>query len=134
MCPDDVCFSDSSSCRVDSYEKVKENEIVEALQERVQTIVGMELMYPNGFPLGLLGPNKNAGYLHILTKKGGDHERKQWQGITGRVKQLLKEELKDHGQHFERIEQKIQRVETKIDGKFATIDQKIEQILSMLSQ
>eukprot|EP01046_Picozoa_sp_COSAG06_P027234 COSAG06_NODE_2393_length_6959_cov_2.624781_4_plen_57_part_00 len=28
----------------DSYEKVKENEIVEALQERAKMIVGMELL------------------------------------------------------------------------------------------
>ena len=60
------------------------------------------------------------------------------QGITGRVKQLLKEELKGTEQKIdhklEKVEQKIQSVETKIDGKFATIDQKMEQILSMLSK
>ena len=35
----------------DSYEMVKENEIVEALHERAKIIVDFELLYPRGFPL-----------------------------------------------------------------------------------
>ena len=48
---------------------------------------------PNGFPF--LGAHKYGRYLHILTPAGADGahgEAQQWEGITGRVKQLVKQD------------------------------------------
>ena len=80
----DAFFFLTQSCvESDSYEKVKENEVVEALKERAETIVDMELLYPTGFPLGLLGKHKYAPFLHMLAKmdEGEAHEQ-PWQGPT----------------------------------------------------
>ena len=82
-----VCLCSCS----DSYEKVKENEIVEALHERAKIIVDFELLYPTGFPF--FDGHAYGDYMHILTACDPDSEKQEWRGITGRVKQLLALEI-----------------------------------------
>ena len=139
---------------IDSYEKVKENETVEALHERAKMIVNMELLCenyfthaapttvfvqiprhhetehtcwsdPNGCPF--LGPHKYKSYLHILTKAdpSGSEYVQPWEGITGRVKFLVKKETKESEVRvIEANAQAIQAVEKKLEG--------IEQMLAKL--
>ena len=73
----------------DSYEKVKESERVQALRERAQIIVEAELTRPSW--------HKYHKYMHIaeaadIASDTGMSPSLEWEGITGRVKQLLKAE------------------------------------------
>lgn len=66
----------------DSYEKVKENEAVHALHERAKMIVEMELQHPSWHTF--------HEFMHVA--EAADEDSKpapEWEGITGRVKQLL---------------------------------------------
>ena len=66
----------------DSYEKVKENEAVHALHERAKMIVDMELQHPSWHTF--------CEFMHVI--EAADEDSKpapEWEGITGRVKQLL---------------------------------------------
>ena len=70
----------------DSYGKVKESERVQALRERAQIIVEAELAHPSW--------HKYHTYMHIAeaADKASEtvtSESLEWEGITGRVKQLL---------------------------------------------
>eukprot|EP01052_Picozoa_sp_SAG31_P028870 SAG31_NODE_2824_length_5038_cov_3.060336_1_plen_100_part_00 len=68
-------------------EKVKENERVEALRERAQIIVESERTIPSS--------HCYQKYMHIVqaTNSTNAAGHLEWEGITGRVKQLL--ELQD---------------------------------------
>eukprot|EP01052_Picozoa_sp_SAG31_P016135 SAG31_NODE_1058_length_10121_cov_14.446617_6_plen_125_part_00 len=69
----------------DSYEKVKENERVEALRERAGIIVDMELKHPSWHVW--------HDYMHIVeasSLEDASTEATEWAGITGRVKELLR--------------------------------------------
>ena len=73
----------------DSYGKVKESERVQALRERAQIIVEAELTRPSW--------HKYHKYMHIaeaadIASDTGMSPSLEWEGITGRVKQLLKAE------------------------------------------
>ena len=70
----------------DSYGKVKESERVQALRERAQIIVEAELAHPSW--------HKYHAYMHIVeaadkASETGTSPSLEWEGITGRVKQLL---------------------------------------------
>ena len=69
----------------DSYEKVKESERVQALRERAQIIVGAERTNPSW--------HKYHKYMHIAEpadiSTSDAQKNVEWEGITGRVKQLL---------------------------------------------
>ena len=69
----------------DSYEKVKESERVQALRERAQIIVEAERTHPSW--------HKYHRYMHIAEaadiSSSGARRDMEWEGITGRVKQLL---------------------------------------------
>ena len=70
----------------DSYGKVKESERVQALRERAQIIVEAELTRPSW--------HKYHKYMHIaeaadIASDTGMSPSLEWEGITGRVKQLL---------------------------------------------
>ena len=69
----------------DSYEKVKESEWVQALRERAQIIVEAERTHPSW--------HKYHRYMHIAEaadiSSSGARRDMEWEGITGRVKQLL---------------------------------------------
>ena len=69
----------------DSYEKVKESERVQALRERAQIIVEAERTNPSW--------HKYHKYMHIAEaadiSTSGAQNNLEWEGITGRVKQLL---------------------------------------------
>ena len=70
----------------DSYEKVKENEKVHALHERANMVVDMELQHP--------GWHTFSKYMHVAEAADEDSEpAPEWEGITGRVKQLLRKEV-----------------------------------------
>ena len=73
----------------DSYEKIKESERVHALKERAQIIVEAERTYPSW--------HKYHRYMHIVEaadiSTSGPPSDLEWEGITGRVKQLLKEQV-----------------------------------------
>ena len=110
----------------DSYEKVKESERVEALRERARIIVEAERTHP--------GRHNYYRYMHFVEAADSSEPAPQeWEGITGRVKQLNEEQER-------RIEEKIDKkndevmaeikrleasVDSKIDGK---IDGKIEEV------
>ena len=66
----------------DSYEKVKEKEAVHALHERAKMIMEMELQHPSWHTF--------CDFMHVI--EAADEDSKptpEWEGITGRVKQLL---------------------------------------------
>ena len=67
----------------DSYEKVKESERVEALRERAQIIVEAELSSRHR--------HKYHKYMHFVDATDSSElvSFEHWDGITGRVKQLL---------------------------------------------
>jgi len=70
----------------DSYGKVKESERVQALRERAQIIVEAELTRPSW--------HKCHKYMHIaeaadISSDTGVSPSLEWEGITGRVKQLV---------------------------------------------
>ena len=74
-------------CVAVTDEKVKENERVEALRERAQIIVESECTHPSS--------HHYHKYMHIVQAADLTSATRQpeWEGITGRVKQLL--ELQD---------------------------------------
>ena len=129
---------------------VKENEIIEALHEQAKIIVDMELLCayiqptafitlqcvtlrlapvdPNGFPF--LGAHKYGRYLHILTPAGADGahgEIPKWEGITGRVKQLVKQET-------DRLEVQMRSLNAKMAANDAKMDAKMDAILELLKR
>jgi hypothetical protein len=69
----------------DSYEKVKESERVQALRERAQIIVEAERTHPS--------LHKYHTYMHIAeaadVSASGAGRSLEWEGVTGRMKQLL---------------------------------------------
>ena len=95
-----------------------------------------------------MGPSKYGRYLHILTLVGADGahgESQQWDGITGRVKHLVKQDndrlmgvvernnaLRD--EMDERLGNKIKDVDTKVDEmakKIKDVDKKMEKMEKM---
>eukprot|EP01050_Picozoa_sp_SAG11_P001392 SAG11_NODE_60_length_19094_cov_26.549566_7_plen_124_part_00 len=114
--------SDLNSCRsclLGVDEKVKENERVEALRERAQIIVESERTIPDS--------HQYHKYMHVVqtTDSSSDITEPQWEGITGRVKQLL--ELQD-----ERVNQLLklqddrlnERMRQLLNNKFESLDSK----------
>ena len=71
----------------DSYEKVKESERVEALRERAQIIVEAELSSRHR--------HKYHKYMHFVDATDSSElvSFEHWDGITGRVKQLLQGQM-----------------------------------------
>jgi hypothetical protein len=66
----------------DSYEKVKENETVHALHERAKMIVEMEVQHPSWHTF--------YEFMHVVEAADEDSQQTpEWEGITGRVKQLI---------------------------------------------
>ena len=116
--------------------KVKEKERVEALRERAQIIVESERTHP--------GSHQYHKYMHIVqaTDSSNAIEQLEWEGITGRVKQLL--ELQDERvKHMfelqdERVNERVQqlleshglRVEQYLDNKFELFENKLQRALS----
>lgn len=103
-------------------EKVKENERVEALRERAQIIVESERTRP--------GSHRYHKYMHIVLAADSNNvtEELQWEGITGRVKQLL--ELQDERvkkllqSQDQRSENMLKAIESRLDAKLVAIDRK----------
>ena len=101
----------------DSHEKVKESERVEALRERAQIIVEAEKTHPTR--------HKYHKYMHFVEAADSSGPAPQeWEGITGRMKQLL--EVQD---------KKIDEINGKIDALQAAqddINKNMEKILEIL--
>ena len=100
-------------------EKVKENERVEALRERAQIIVESERTHP--------GAHQYHKYMHIAQATDASDGMKQleWEGITGRVKQLL--ELQD-----ERVNRKLELLGGELAQIKREVNSKLELILDRL--
>ena len=95
----------------DSYEKVKESERVQALRERAQIIVEAERTNPSW--------QKYHKYMHIAEaadiSTSDAQKNLEWEGITGRVKQLL--EMQTAEAKVERAELKAETAEVKAELK-----------------
>ena len=93
----------------DSYEKVKESERVQALRERAQIIVEAERTNPSW--------HKYHKYMHIAVpadiSTSDAQKNVEWEGITGRVKQLL--EIQTAEVKAETAEAKVERAELKAE-------------------
>ena len=117
----------------DSYEKVKESERVQALRERAQIIVEAELTRPSW--------HKYHKYMHIaeaadIASDTGMSPSLEWEGITGRVKQLLKAEnskikteLQEAKAELQEVKATLATLESKFDSTHEAIDAKLEAIL-----
>ena len=137
----------------DSYEKVKESERVQALRERAQIIVEAELTRPSW--------HKYHKYMHVVEAADSSHNRTasvEWEGITGRVKQLLEmqdrradskldsklavmQEAMDSKQEVidskleamdSKLDRKLEAVDRKLDSKFEAMDGKLDNVISTL--
>ena len=117
----------------DSYGKVKESERVQALRERAQIIVEAELTRPSW--------HKYHKYMHIaeatdIASDTGMSPSLEWEGITGRVKQLLKAEnskikteLQEAKAELQEVKATLATLESKFDSTHEAIDSKLEAIL-----
>ena len=100
----------------DSYGKVKESERVEALRERAQIIVEAERTNPHH--------HNYHQYMHFVEAAESPLELapQEWEGITGRMKQLLDVQER-------RVEQKIDGIENKV----MELDAKMREIQGLLT-
>jgi hypothetical protein len=102
----------------DSYEKVKESERVEALQERARIIVEAERAHPSW--------NKYHKYMHIVEAADSSQDRTagvEWEGITDRVKQLL--EMQDRRtKHLLEMQDSTQ--DSKLEAVREAVESKLE--------
>ena len=118
----------------DSYEKVKESERVQALRERAQIIVEAELTRPSW--------HKYHKYMHIaeaadIASDTGMSPSLEWEGITGRVKQLLKAENSkikaELAANQANVTKELEALESKFDSAHEAMDAKLEAILGHLA-
>ena len=110
----------------DSYGKVKESERVQALRERAQIIVEAELTRPSW--------HKYHKYMHIaeaadIASDTGMSPSLEWEGITGRVKQLLKAENSKIKTELQEAKAELQEVKATLAANQANVDAKLEAIL-----
>ena len=109
----------------DSYEKVKESERVQALRERAQIIVEAERTYPSW--------HKYHRYMHIAEAAdiSSDAQRSlEWEGITGRVKQLL--EMQSAEAKAETAAVKAETAEI-IEAKTAEVKAELAEVKALLA-
>ena len=107
----------------DSYEKVKESERVEALRERAQIIVEAERTHQSW--------HKYHRYMHFVEAADLSEPRPQeWEGITGRVKQLLDDKVCEV-QH--KIEDKIDKKNDEMTAKIMDIKAEMRGIKDLLA-
>jgi hypothetical protein len=103
----------------DSYGKVKESERVQALRERAQIIVEAELTRPSW--------HKYHKYMHIaeaadIASDTGMSTSLEWEGITGRVKQLLLP-----------IKAELQEVKTTLAANQANVTKELAELKTLLA-
>ena len=97
----------------DSYEKVKEHEKVNALHERAKMIVEMELQNPSFHTF--------FEFMHVV--EAADEDSKpalEWEGITGRVEQLL-----------EPLGNKVQQLDGRMDEMTGKLDETTDKLDEM---
>eukprot|EP01047_Picozoa_sp_COSAG01_P034425 COSAG01_NODE_2584_length_7418_cov_4.468643_5_plen_1380_part_01 len=117
----------------DSYEKVKENENLHALHERAKIIVEMEQQHPSWHTF--------HEFMHVI--EAADEDGKpvpEWEGITGRVKQLL--ELESRKIKNERsleiktvrdeLTGKVDELRDELTGKVDELTGKVDEIGDLL--
>ena len=90
-----------------------------------------------------MGPHKYGRYLHILTPEASDeqHGAQPWEGITGRVKHLQKQEtnkimteMKSSNAAMNlRIDETRKAVEAKLENQLGDVQQQLKSIEAMLS-
>ena len=119
----------------DSYEKVKERERVEALRERAQIIVEAERRHPSR--------HNYHEYMHFVEAADSSGPAPQeWEGITGRMKQLLQvqgrrtdeveEKIEQVDEKLDHVDEKLDNVENKIDDKIGEVKAEMRKINSLL--
>ena len=119
----------------DSYEQVKESEIVEDRKGRARLVVEHERLWPaeNVFPR----------FMHVLRPaEGGEEEVQPWEGVAGKMKQVedrltarleglaaenaeLEEKL---SKHEENLNKKLSEMREELDTKLTTVLQKLEEM------
>ena len=112
----------------DSYEKVKEHDKVEALHERAKMIVEMELQHPNWHTF--------CEFMHVVEAADEDSKPAQeWQGIIGRVKQLL-EPLATHtkatNSKVQQLEQGIAEVRQEMAGRMDEMAGRMDEMRDLM--
>ena len=129
----------------DSYEKVKESERMQALRERAQIIAEAERTHPSW--------HRYHRYMHIAEaadiSSSGARRDLEWEGITGRVKQLLAvqtaevegrrvdskfaEAKVDTQSKFEELKSHVDSNSHVMDSKFVAMDSKLEEVKGLLN-
>ena len=110
----------------DSYEKVKESERVQALRERAQIIVEAERTHPSW--------HKYHRCMHIAEVadiSSSDAQRNvEWEGITGRVKQLLEIQTAEvEAKTAAVIEAKTAEVKAEVKAKTAELKTETAEVI-----
>ena len=80
------------------------------------------------------GSHKYHKYMHIARLTGSSNANKHgWEGITGRVKQLLESQDERVDKRVQRLlESQDVRVEQLLDSKFELLENKMQMILGTL--
>ena len=113
----------------DSYGKVKESERVQALRERAQIIVEAELTRPSW--------HKYHKYMHIaeaadIASDTGMSPSLEWEGITGRVKQLLKAENSKIKTELQEAKAELQEVKATLATNQANVTKELAELKALL--
>ena len=86
-------------------------------------------------------PHKYNKYLHILTPQvgsdGSQHGSPPWEGITGRVKQLVAKSSSSGDAKLQdmeaRLEAKLGEVQSNLNVQHSKLEQKLDKIEKLLS-
>ena len=106
----------------DSYEKVKENERVEAIRERARIVVEMEKRFPTS--------HHYHSFMHFVevADAAGSHDI-AWEGATRRVTEVMRAET---SQLESELNTKLEILEGEVNSKFERLDSKLDTILASL--
>ena len=110
----------------DSYEKVKESERVEALRERAQIIVEAELSSRHR--------HKYHKYMHFVDAAESSEVAsfQHWDGITGRVKQLLEVNNDRLKGEIDTVRGELRDVNDQLKGEMDTVREDLRDIKQLL--
>ena len=108
----------------DSYESVKESEVVEKQKAKARLVVEHERLHPRS--------NRFPRFMHVLrAAEGGDGgEATEWEGIAGKVKKL---EASLRGAMDEKHE-KLQEQNKELKAELKAQEKKIEMLLSKVDE
>jgi hypothetical protein len=123
----------------DSYEKVKDGEVVEALKLRAETIIAEEAMMSEA---DWRNASYFPAYLEVLQAK--EKPDIVWSGVSGQISKLDKkvtEKVGEAEQAVKAVSKKVDKVEDKVDEMSSKVealqkdmDAKLERILRALTE